>query len=107
MRKTVVLGGSFLLTLLIPAQAESAASEVLNVSYDPTREHYQEVNAPFSKRWLASGKQPIRIRQSHGGSGKPARGVIDGLPADVVTLALGYDVDAIARRGLIDSGWQT
>ena len=91
---------------LLPTSALAAPTQLLNVSYDPTRELYEQVNAAFAKRWQAAAKQPIAIRQSHGGSGKQARAVIDGLPADVVTLALGYDVDAIAQRGLIASDWQ-
>jgi sulfate transport system substrate-binding protein len=79
---------------------------LLNVSYDPTRELYQQIDAAFVQRWQASTKQPITIKQSHGGSGKQARAVIDGLPADVVTLALAYDIDAVAQRGLIASNWQ-
>ena len=74
------------------------------MSYDPTRELYQQIDSAFAKRWQASTKQPISVKQSHGGSGKQARAVIDGLPADVVTLALGYDVDAIAKKGLISPG---
>jgi sulfate transport system substrate-binding protein len=87
----------------VPGIASAAQKQILNVSYDPTRELYQQVNAAFAKRW----KQPIAIKQSHGGSGKQARSVIDGLPADVVTLALAYDIDAVAKRGLIASNWQT
>jgi sulfate transport system substrate-binding protein len=84
--------------------AVAAPTQLLNVSYDPTRELYQQINSAFARQW----KQPITIKQSHGGSGKQARAVIDGLPADVVTLALGYDVDAIAKRGLISSSnWQS
>jgi len=79
-----------------------AVPTLLNVSYDPTRELYQQVNAAFMRQW----KQPLTIKQSHGGSGKQARAVIDGLPADVVTLALAYDIDAIAQRGLIASNWK-
>jgi sulfate transport system substrate-binding protein len=97
-----VLAGSTILA----ASAASAATELLNVSYDPTRELYQQVDAAFAKRWQASTKQSVTVKQSHGGSGKQARAVIDGLPADVVTLALGYDVDAIAKKGLISPGWQ-
>jgi sulfate transport system substrate-binding protein len=91
---------------LVPAVVPAAPTQLLNASYDPTRELYEEINASFAKRWQAATKQPIAIRQSHGGSGKQARAVIDGLPADVVTLALGYDVDAIAQKGLIASNWQ-
>jgi sulfate/thiosulfate-binding protein len=81
---------------------------LLNVSYDPTRELYREFNAAFAKQWAAtSGGQQVAIKQSHGGSGGQARGVIDGLEADVVTLALAYDVDAIAKAGLIQPGWST
>jgi sulfate transport system substrate-binding protein len=92
--------------MLLPTSAPAAPTQLLNVSYDPTRELYEQVNAAFAKRWQAATKQPIAIKQSHGGSGKQARAVIDGLPADVVTLALGYDVDAIAQKGLIAPGWQ-
>ena len=87
---------------LLPVSASAAPKELLNVSYDPTRELYQGINAAFARQW----KQPIAIKQSHGGSGKQARAVIDGLPADVVTLALAYDVDEVAKRGLISSNWQ-
>ena len=84
----------------------SAAVELLNVSYDPTRELYQEVDAAFTRAWQARTGQSVSIRQSHGGSGSQARAVIDGLDADVVTLALAYDVDAIAKAGLVDANWQ-
>jgi sulfate/thiosulfate-binding protein len=78
--------------------------KLLNVSYDPTRELYQEINAAFAKKF----GQPIQIDQSHGGSGKQARAVIDGLDADVVTLALAYDIDAIADKGkLLPKTWQS
>ncbi|HVH27643.1 MAG TPA: sulfate ABC transporter substrate-binding protein [Vicinamibacterales bacterium] len=80
---------------------------LLNVSYDPTRELYQEVNAAFVKQWESKSKQPLTIQQSHGGAGAQTRAVIDGLEADVVTLALAYDVDAIAASGLLDAGWQS
>ena len=87
--------------------AAPRAVELLNVSYDPTRELYQEVNAAFARHWQTTSGQALTIRQSHGGSGAQARAVIDGLAADVVTLALGYDVDAIQQRGLLREGWQT
>jgi len=87
---------------VLPTAASAAPTQLLNVSYDPTRELYQQVNAAFARQW----KQPITIKQSHGGSGKQARAVIDGLPADVVTLALAYDLDQIAKRGLMSSNWQ-
>ena len=80
--------------------------ELLNVSYDPTRELYQEFNAAFAKDWQARTKQTVTIQQSHGGAGAQARAVIDGLEADVVTLALAYDIDAIQQSGLINAGWQ-
>ena len=79
---------------------------LLNVSYDPTRELYQEYNAAFAKHWKASNKEVVSINQSHGGSGKQARAVIDGLDADVVTLALGYDVTALSEKSLIPADWQ-
>ena len=94
------------LVVALATTAAAAPAQLLNVSYDPTRELYKEINARFAARWRAQTKQQVEIRQSHGGSGKQARSVIDGLPADVVTLALGYDVDAIAQRGLIEGGWQ-
>src|SRR5687768_9256709 len=72
---------------------------LLNASYDPTRELYEDINAAFSKHWKATTGQDVRISQSHGGSGRQARAVIDGLPADVVTLALAGDIDTIAAQG--------
>jgi sulfate/thiosulfate-binding protein len=83
-----------------------SAQEILNVSYDPTRELYQAVNAAFAAQWKARTGKAVTIQQSHGGSGKQARAVIDGLDADVVTLALAYDVDAIEKAGLVAPGWQ-
>ena len=80
---------------------------LLNVSYDPTRELYQDINALFAKEWKAKTGETLTIRQSHGGSGKQARSVIDGLDADVVTLALAYDIDALAEKGLLPANWQT
>lgn len=81
--------------------------EILNVSYDPTREFYEEYNQAFSKYWKEEHGTDVMFKQSHGGSGKQARSVIDGLEADVVTLALAYDIDAISESGLIDPKWQT
>ncbi|CAN5908914.1 sulfate ABC transporter substrate-binding protein [soil metagenome] len=81
--------------------------KLLNVSYDPTRELYAQVDVAFAKQWEAKTGQKVTIEQSHGGSGKQARAVIDGLEADVVTLALAYDVDAVAKAGLIASEWQS
>jgi sulfate transport system substrate-binding protein len=83
-----------------------AQTQLLNASYDPTRELYVDVNAAFAKYWKGKTGHDLRFRQSHGGSGSQARAVIDGLEADVVTLALAYDIDAIAQTGLIDRGWQ-
>ncbi|UNK02086.1 sulfate ABC transporter substrate-binding protein [Ralstonia insidiosa] len=83
-----------------------AATTLLNVSYDPTRELYKEINTEFAKKWKAETGEDITLRASHGGSGKQARSVIDGLDADVVTLALGYDIDAIAEKGLTAKDWQ-
>jgi sulfate/thiosulfate-binding protein len=93
-----------------PPPPPPAATPVtlLNVSYDPTREFYQDVNAAFARMWLARTGQTVTINQSHGGSGKQARAVIDGLEADVVTLALAYDIDAISRSaGLLPANWQS
>ena len=89
------------------AAPSGAAQEVklLNVSYDPTRELYAAVNAAFARQWEARTGQRVVIEQSHGGSGKQARAVSDGLEADVVTLGLAYDIDAIARAGLIHADW--
>jgi sulfate transport system substrate-binding protein len=88
-------------------QAAESVS-LLNVSYDPTRELYQEFNVAFAKHWLAKTGQTVTIKQSHGGSSKQARAVIDGLEADVVTLALAYDIDAISEKaGLLPANWQS
>jgi sulfate/thiosulfate transport system substrate-binding protein len=86
----------------------SFAQTLLNVSYDPTRELYQDYNAAFAKYWKGKTGQTVTIQQSHGGSSKQARAVIDGLEADVVTLALAYDIDAIAANGkLLPANWQS
>lgn len=86
----------------------AAAATILNVSYDPTREFYREYNQLFNKHWQSQGEKAVTVRQSHGGSGSQARSVIDGLDADVVTLALAYDVDALRKRGdLIPENWQS
>ncbi|HET9653578.1 MAG TPA: sulfate ABC transporter substrate-binding protein [Usitatibacter sp.] len=93
------------LAIVRPALADTT---LLNVSYDPTRELYQEVNRTFAAQWEARNREKVQIRQSHGGSGKQARSVIDGLEADVVTLALGYDIDALADHGkLVPADWQS
>lgn len=91
--------------IVAAAQPVLAQQKLLNVSYDPTRELYQEINAAFAKHWKTKSGKTVTIEQSHGGSGRQARSVIDGLEADVVTLALAYDVDAIAARGLISKDW--
>ncbi len=91
-----------ILALAAPAAAQTGNQiKLLNVSYDPTRELYQDFNAAFAKYWKGKTGQTVTVQQSHGGSGKQARSVIDGLEADVVTLALAYDVDAIAKSGLL------
>jgi sulfate transport system substrate-binding protein len=88
------------------ARATAADQPLLNVSYDPTRELYQEFNAAFAKQWHAKTGKSVEIQQSHGGSGKQARAVVDGLEADVLTLALAYDIDAVAGSGLLPKDWQ-
>lgn len=88
------------------AAATAGAQELLNVSYDPTRELYQELNAAFVKRWQARTGKTVSIQQSHGGSSKQARAVLDGLEADVLTLALAFDIDAVAEGGLLPRDWQ-
>ena len=93
--------------LTVAAGAIAKDVELLNVSYDPTRELYRDFNAAFAKDWLQKKGQKVQIETSHGGSGKQARAVIDGLEADVVTLALAYDIDSIAQRAkLFPANWQ-
>lgn len=95
---------TLLLSLTMPALADTS---LLNVSYDPTRELYQDFNAAFSKHWKTRTGETLQLRQSHGGSGKQARSVIDGLEADVVTLALSNDIDELHRHGnLVPANWQ-
>src|SRR3974390_2636424 len=97
-----------LAALWVPAAFGQKAVTLLNASYDPTREFYQEFNEQFAKYWPGKTGQQVTVQQSHGGSGKQARAVIDGLAADVVTLALGYDIDAIAEQGrLLPADWQS
>ncbi|UMX85792.1 sulfate ABC transporter substrate-binding protein [Klebsiella pneumoniae] len=94
------------LTLLLASASVLAKDiQLLNVSYDPTRELYEQYNKAFSAHWKQETGDNVVIRQSHGGSGKQATSVINGIEADVVTLALAYDVDAIAERGRIDKNW--
>src|SRR5690242_95624 len=92
---------------LVVGSASAKDVTLLNVSYDPTRELYEDINAAFVKHWKAKTGETVNVQQSHGGSGKQARSVIDGLQADVVTLALAYDVDALHEKGkLIPKDWQ-
>ncbi|HEY6895879.1 MAG TPA: sulfate ABC transporter substrate-binding protein [Rhodocyclaceae bacterium] len=99
---------TLLVAALLSAFAGHALADaaLLNVSYDPTRELYQDYDQAFAKHWKAKGGENVSLKASHGGSGKQARAVIDGLDADVVTLALAYDIDAIADKGLIAPDWQ-
>jgi sulfate/thiosulfate-binding protein len=101
------LAAGVLILLFVLLVARAAATTILNVSYDPTREFYTEYNAAFAKHWKEKTGQDVSFSQSHGGSSKQARAVIDGLEADVVTLALAADVNAIAQAGLLPENWQT
>jgi sulfate transport system substrate-binding protein len=95
------------LALAVLAGSASAADvTLLNVSYDPTRELYQDFNAAFAKHWQQKSGKSLEVQQSHGGSSKQSRAVIDGLEADVLTLALAYDIDAVAESGLVAKEWQ-
>jgi sulfate/thiosulfate transport system substrate-binding protein len=91
---------------LLAASAMAKDFTLLNASYDPTRELYKDVNQAFAAQWKAQHGDTVTIRMSHGGSGKQARSVVDGLPADVVTLALAYDIDAMADHELLAKDWQ-
>jgi sulfate/thiosulfate transport system substrate-binding protein len=104
--RSIVAGA--VLTLAVAAAPSSAATvKLLNVSYDPTREFYEDYNRVFAAYWRAKTGDDVVVNQSHGGSGKQARAVIEGLEADVVTLALAYDIDAISTQGgLIPGNWQ-
>jgi sulfate transport system substrate-binding protein len=104
MRKLIL---STVLTATLSLGTAIAQTTLLNVSYDPTRELYKDFNTAFNKHWQAKTGQEVKVRQSHGGSGKQAMSVRDGLEADVVTLALGYDIDALVERQLIPADWQT
>ena len=105
-RSSLLLFAAVLLSGMTLA-GTAAAATLLNVSYDPTRELYRDVDTAFLAQWNASHPaDKLAIRMSHGGSGKQARSVVDGLPADVVTLALAYDIDALADRGLLAKDWQ-
>ena len=102
LKKTLLISALF-----VPLSSWAAEISLLNVSYDPTREFYQDFNAAFSQYWLQKTGDKVTVKASHGGSGKQARAIIDGLDADVATLALGYDVDQLAEKGkLIPADWQ-
>ena len=114
MRYAIALSSALALTFLlsglntVPAAAANKNLQLLNVSYDPTRELYEEFNPLFAKYWQEKTGKMVTIKQSHGGAGKQARAVIDGLEADVVTLALAYDIDAIAEKAkLFPADWQS
>ena len=102
--KKIIAAAILAISAVAPAMA--ADISLLNVSYDPTRELYQDVNTAFAKEWKAKTGDNVKIKQSHGGSGKQGRAVIDGLEADVVSLALAYDIDAIAEHKLLSPEWQ-
>jgi sulfate transport system substrate-binding protein len=102
------LASGVLILLFVLLGARAGAESILNVSYDPTREFYTEFNQAFGKHWKDKTGKDVTIDQSHGGSAKQARSVIDGLEADVVTLALSYDIDVIAEKGkLLSADWQS
>lgn len=103
MKKTLAI----LTVSLLSLYGVASGAELLNVSYDPTRELYSEFNDSFAKEWKKKTGEDLKINQSHGGSGKQARAVIDGLEADVVTLALAADIDAIAQKGLLPTNYQS
>ncbi|HLJ88885.1 MAG TPA: sulfate ABC transporter substrate-binding protein, partial [Candidatus Angelobacter sp.] len=108
MRLTYLLRILVLLPILFAIEVTGyGQTQLLNVSYDPTRELYRDINAAFSKEWQKKTGREIKIDQSHGGSSKQARAVIDGLEADVVTLGLGYDIDVLADKGLVARDWVT
>lgn len=104
--KRVALLFACLLSLVAPVLAAASGVTLLNASYDPTRELYRDVNAAFATQWKAQHGVAVTIRMSHDGSGKQARAIVDGLPADVATLALAYDLDTLADRGLVAKNWQ-
>ena len=107
LRPTLLLTALLIVLSSLGTTTRAKEIKLLNVSYDPTRELYREVNAVFAKQWKAKTGDTLTVQQSHAGSGKQARSVIDGLTADVVTLALAYDVDAISEKGkLIPKDWQ-
>jgi sulfate transport system substrate-binding protein len=106
-RRTLLTGAAAASAVpLLPRRAHAQAVTLLNVSYDPTRELYRDFNAAFARVWKLRTGQDVTINASHGGSGRQARSVIDGLAADVLTLALAYDIDAVGDRGLLAADWQ-
>jgi sulfate/thiosulfate transport system substrate-binding protein len=106
-RRELLLGGAALsLAACGGKETGGPASKLLNVSYDPTRELYKAYNALFDAEWRRRGNLGVSVDQSHGGSGKQARAVIDGLEADVATLALAADIDAVVKAGLVAPDWQ-
>jgi sulfate/thiosulfate transport system substrate-binding protein len=104
--RNTLFAAAALIASTLTAGAVLADTTLLNVSYDPTRELYKAVNEAFAKEWKAKTGEAVTIEQSHGGSGKQARAVVDGLQADVVTLALAADIDQIAKTGKIKTDWQ-
>lgn len=106
--RSAVMAAALVISGLLGPGVAKADKELLNVSYDPTRELYQEFNQAFAAHWAKEKGEKVTIQQSHGGSGKQARAVIDGLEADVVTLALAYDIDALSQKArLLPSNWQS
>ena len=106
-RRSVLAGGATAVAAALAASpALSQERTLLNVSYDPTREFYRDVNAAFAAARREAAREAVRVRMSHGGSGRQARAVIDGLEADVVTLALGHDIDVLAEAGLVAKNWR-
>ena len=104
----LILLSLIVLSIFTPSAAKAGSEiKLLNVSYDPTRELYRDINGAFSSEWKKKTGQDVTIDQSHGGSGKQARAVLDGLEADVVTLGLGYDIDVLADKGLLPQDWQS
>ncbi|MEZ5405744.1 MAG: sulfate ABC transporter substrate-binding protein [Verrucomicrobiia bacterium] len=106
--KTVIRKFLGLATVLgLAASVYGKNIELLNVSYDPTREFYSDFNLAFQKYWQSKTEQKVVINQSHGGSGKQSRSIVDGLEADVATLALAYDIDMLAEKGVVSQDWQS
>src|ERR1700674_5041925 len=107
-RQIQLVASALLFVLALSPVSARAGQTILNVSYDPTREFYEDFDAAFAKYWKAKTGKDVTINLSNGGSGKQARAVIDGLDADVVTLGLAYDIDAISEKGhLLPANWQS